>query len=145
MPYATYGKKFTQNVSDVDRQLFMSNTILIHYWIMEYHNSNCVIKQFGLSQVVPPPFQMPLLSVEKVERMYWDYTHISPKVLSMWNAKVDVILQGQKDTSPAHTDEYFKWYIPNTGMRIGHHRREPNSKDDKKEKSNVPQQNASPL
>ncbi|KAJ8633362.1 hypothetical protein MRB53_026698 [Persea americana] len=144
MPYATYVKKFTQNVSNVNRQLFMSNTILIHYWIMEYHNSNRVIKQFGLSQVIPPSFWMPLLRVEKVERMPRDYTHIPPKVSSMWDARLDMVLQGQKDGSPTHTEEYFKWYIPNTRMRIGHHRREANSEDERKGKSNVPQQEASP-
>eukprot|EP00268_Persea_americana_P044168 TRINITY_DN4464_c0_g1_i16.p1 TRINITY_DN4464_c0_g1~~TRINITY_DN4464_c0_g1_i16.p1 ORF type:complete len:280 (-),score=29.87 TRINITY_DN4464_c0_g1_i16:1459-2298(-) len=144
MPYATHVKKFTQNVCDIDRRLFMSNTILIHYWIMEYHNCNRVMKQFGLNQVVPPTFRMPLLRVEKVERMSRDYTRIPPKVSSMWDARVDVIVQGQKDASPTHTDEYFKWYIPNTRMHIGHHWREPNSEDGRKAKPNVPQQEASP-
>ncbi|KAJ8630540.1 hypothetical protein MRB53_023863 [Persea americana] len=62
----------------------------------------------------------------------------------MWDARVDVIVQGQKDASPTHTDEYFKWYIPNTRMHIGHHWREPNSEDGRKAKPNVPQQEASP-
>ncbi|RWR87949.1 hypothetical protein CKAN_01691700 [Cinnamomum micranthum f. kanehirae] len=62
----------------------------------------------------------------------------------MWDARVDVILQGQKDTSLTHTDEHLKWYIPNTRKRIGHHRREPNSKYKRKAKPNVPQQVASP-
>ncbi|XXG73477.1 hypothetical protein AAC387_Pa07g2387 [Persea americana] len=73
-----------------------------------------------------------------------DYTRIPPKVSSMWDARVDVIVQGQKDASPTYTDEYFKWYIPNTRMHIGHHWREPNSEDERKAKLNVSQQEASP-
>ena len=59
-PYSGFNKKFHSKLSKVDRSLIGSSTVLVFYWVVERHNTWQVMKQFGLKQLVPPPFTMPI-------------------------------------------------------------------------------------
>eukprot|EP00268_Persea_americana_P051994 TRINITY_DN5796_c1_g1_i2.p1 TRINITY_DN5796_c1_g1~~TRINITY_DN5796_c1_g1_i2.p1 ORF type:complete len:177 (-),score=10.71 TRINITY_DN5796_c1_g1_i2:18-548(-) len=76
MSYTKFGKNFTKHVTDDDCRLFRLSTILISYWILERHNVGGVMKQFGLQQLVPPPFHMPFLRKEKMAKIFMGYTKI---------------------------------------------------------------------
>lgn len=57
-------KKYARNVPKVDHDLFSSSTVLCFYWVVERHNAGLAMTQFGLKQVVPPPFSIPFLREE---------------------------------------------------------------------------------
>lgn len=129
MPYVKFKKVFTEHVPDVDRGLFASDVLLIHYWILERHNASRVMKQFSLMQLVPPLFQMPFLRVEKLERVSCDYTKIMHEAKPLWVERQNLVIKGKKDASTVHTKGYQNWYELNTRMRIGRVKRIESGQD----------------
>lgn len=78
------------------------------------------MKQFGLKQLVPPPFNMPYLRVERIERMVIDYSsRMDEEVTALWAARKQLGLHGEKCTQPVHSEEYLLWYGANTVRHIG--------------------------
>ena len=65
MPYEDVIDKLAEVVPKGERHLFTSSTALIFYWIIERHNSERVMKQFGLRQLLPVLLRMPFERVEK--------------------------------------------------------------------------------
>ncbi|XXG46971.1 hypothetical protein AAC387_Pa02g1692 [Persea americana] len=135
-PYAGYGKKFLQHVPKVDRDLFSSSTVLIFYWIVERHNTCRVMKQFGFKQVVPPPFNMPFLRHERVERITIDYRKIEDGIEALWQDRRNMVLHGEKCTSSEHSDEYLVWYGFNTISHVGRRDRSETSNTEGSTKRN---------
>ena len=111
-------KKLFQSMPKVDKELFTSNTALIHYWVFERHNANHVSKQFGLRQTVPPPFSLPFKQNDRIERCVIDYSQNHPDVFKIWESMMNLVLSGKKDASKKHSDEYLIWYGLNTIMEI---------------------------
>lgn len=104
----------------MDRTLLHSSTVLIWYWIVERHNTWRVMKQFGLKQIVPPPFTMPILRRERTFRSVVDYAATMDKdVVSTWGARATLGLQGEACAAAAQSEEYMEWYTKNTLMFIG--------------------------
>ncbi|RWR73043.1 serine/threonine-protein phosphatase 7 long form [Cinnamomum micranthum f. kanehirae] len=88
-PYDQYGDELAACVNEVDRSLFRSVVSMINYMIVERHNVDRVLKQFGLKQHVPPfhPtvdrfLDWQLESFEKLEKMA-DPSQINRFVKSM--------------------------------------------------------------
>lgn len=65
------------------------------------------MKQFGLKQVVPPPFVMSFLREERIERVIVDYSlcHIAEQEL--WEARLNSVVRGKKSSSEGHEEEYM--------------------------------------
>lgn len=125
--YVLLAKKLFQEVPKHDRELFTSSTILLHYWVIERHSSRRVMKQFGLRQVVPPPFYLRIKRVEHAEHMVIDYNSYDDEVSSLWDARKENVLHGQKDFSDEHRDFYLVWFLFNTILNIGLRRGRTNS------------------
>lgn len=135
-PYAGYGKNFLQHIPKVDRDLFSSSTILIFYWIVERHNTCRVMKQFGFKQVVPPPFNMPFLRHERVERITINYSKIEDGIEALWQGRRNMVLHGEKCPSSEHSDEYLVWYGFNTIIHVGRRDRSETSNTEGSTKRN---------
>eukprot|EP00268_Persea_americana_P061491 TRINITY_DN7776_c0_g3_i1.p1 TRINITY_DN7776_c0_g3~~TRINITY_DN7776_c0_g3_i1.p1 ORF type:complete len:124 (-),score=12.51 TRINITY_DN7776_c0_g3_i1:498-869(-) len=77
------------------------------------------MKQFGLNQEVPPSCSMPFTTVERVEKIVYDYS-ASGRVPSyaLWDNRYRCVLKGKKLSLSAHTEEYMNWYRANTIMYI---------------------------
>ena len=87
-PYSRYKKKFHSKLSKVGRSLIVSSTVLVFYWIVEQHNTWRVMKQFGLKQLVPLPFTMPILRRERTFRAIVNYNKkMAEEVTSLWAAR----------------------------------------------------------
>ncbi|KAJ8628926.1 hypothetical protein MRB53_022249 [Persea americana] len=76
-PYNWYGDELEACINEVDRSLFRSAVTMANYMVVERHNVDYVLKQFGLKQHVPFPFHptvdgfldWQLESFEKLEKM----------------------------------------------------------------------------
>ncbi|RWR85134.1 serine/threonine-protein phosphatase 7 long form [Cinnamomum micranthum f. kanehirae] len=55
-PYDRYDNELEACVNEVDRSLFRSIVTMINYMVVERHNVDRVLKQFGLKQHATPPF-----------------------------------------------------------------------------------------
>ncbi|XXG76823.1 hypothetical protein AAC387_Pa08g1101 [Persea americana] len=55
-PYDRYSDELVDCVNEGDRSLFRSAVTMVNYMVIERHNVDRVLKQFGLKQHVPPPF-----------------------------------------------------------------------------------------
>ncbi|XXG41517.1 hypothetical protein AAC387_Pa01g1959 [Persea americana] len=107
-PFSCLGEKFLNRISKVDRNLVSSSTFLVYYWIIERHNTWWVMKQFGLMQLVPPPFNMQITRRERTFRLVIDYSKKMDKdVEALWDAKSELGLQSAEDTTPRHSEEYL--------------------------------------
>ena len=79
-----------------------------------------VMKQFGLKQIVPPRFTMPIVRRERTFRSIVNYAATMDKdIASSWGARAQLGLQGEVCAAAAQSDEYMEWYGKNTLMFIG--------------------------
>ncbi|RWR76234.1 protein MAIN-LIKE 2 [Cinnamomum micranthum f. kanehirae] len=53
-PYVGFEEELANIVDEEEMEVFSSQTVVVCYWIVERHNSNRVMKQFGLQQIIPP-------------------------------------------------------------------------------------------
>ena len=118
-PYKKLGKTFLRSVPKADREIFTSSAPLIFYWLLERHNCDRVMKQFGLWKVVPPPFVLPFPRVERKQRLIVDYIKKNQMEIDMWEDRRRYITRGKKSSSVPQSDEYMAWYSPNTIMLVG--------------------------
>ncbi|XXG42244.1 hypothetical protein AAC387_Pa01g2565 [Persea americana] len=54
-PYLQFAEELIEHVSEADGCLFTACTEMIFYSIVELHNADRVMKQFGWRQILPPP------------------------------------------------------------------------------------------
>ena len=57
-PYAEYldeEKEYTTPQMDHDKPLWLAKVPLIHFWMVEWHLPDRVMRQFGLRQTISPP------------------------------------------------------------------------------------------
>ena len=111
-------KMLFQKIPKEDKGLFTSSTVLLHYWIVKRHNPECVTKQFGIKQDVPPPFYLPFTRVERLERFEKNYQKYGDEVIGLWEARQRNVLTGQKGSSKIHSPSYHAWYSSNTIKEI---------------------------
>ncbi|RWR93445.1 serine/threonine-protein phosphatase 7 long form [Cinnamomum micranthum f. kanehirae] len=117
-PYEEIIDKLTKVVHESDRNLFTSNTTMIFYWIVEQHNSERVMRQFGLRQMVPVPFQMPFDTADKVKKSLADYSISMKEIITIWETREKTVVRGESDASPTHEDSYMMWYALVMWLRI---------------------------
>lgn len=88
--------------------------------IVERHNVDRVLKQFGLNQHVPPPFH-PIVRVEKkLSKRAINYERKYAQPIEDWNNRAMYVVNAEKDeVSGCHRDEYLQWYRRITRNRIG--------------------------
>ena len=73
------------------------------------------MKQFGLKQIVPPHFTMPIVRQERMFRTVVDYVATMDKdVGSSWAARVELGLRGEVCATVAQSQDYMEWYGKNT-------------------------------
>ncbi|XXG65656.1 hypothetical protein AAC387_Pa05g3298 [Persea americana] len=125
-PYKKLGKPFFRLVPKADRELVTSSAPLIFYWLLERHNTGRLIKQFGLRQVVPPPFVLPFPRAERKQRVIVDYSQKNKAKIKMREDRCRYILRAKKSSSGLHADEDMVWYSLNTIMLV-RRIREPDS------------------
>ena len=118
LPYRDY-ENITDYIDDSDVPLFRSNTVLISYWIVERHNPERVMKQFGLEQIVPPRFQRPFPRTEIIPKGENKREKIRAVYFGLWNKRMDSITYGEEGDAGPHNDGYLKWYRSITRNRIG--------------------------
>ncbi|RWR91080.1 serine/threonine-protein phosphatase 7 long form [Cinnamomum micranthum f. kanehirae] len=119
-PYDQYGDELSACVNEVDRPLFRSAVSMINYMIVERHNVDRVLKQFGLNQHVPPPFH-PIVRVEKkLSKRAINYERKYAQPIEDWNNRVMYVVNAENDeVSGYHRDQYLQWYRRITRNRIG--------------------------
>ncbi|RWR85250.1 serine/threonine-protein phosphatase 7 long form [Cinnamomum micranthum f. kanehirae] len=84
-PYDQYDDELAACVNEVDRFLFRSAVSMINYMVVERHNVDRVLKQFGLNQHVPPPFH-PIVRVEKkLSKRAINYERKYAQPIEDWN------------------------------------------------------------
>lgn len=118
-PYQKHANQLTKFVHDSDSALFSSCTSLIAYWIVEGHNTDRCMKQFGLKQIVPVPFNKPFRRYDQQQCTGVDFSVKFKEARSLWNERARHILASDADTyNGCHSEEYFKWYGRITRRRI---------------------------
>ena len=90
-------KKLLEQVPKHDNELFSSLSVLLHYWVVERYCPKRVSKQFGIKQLVPPPFYLPFTRVEPLERCAMDYSKYDDGVMELWDKRRETTLRGSKD------------------------------------------------
>lgn len=127
-PYKRLGKAFLKRVPKEDRYLFTCSAPLIFFWVLERHNTGRVMKQFGLRQVVPPPFVAAFPRVERIEKVVTNYIIVHSAEIELWEKRYNSVLHGKKSSNMEHTGEYMAWYSLNTIMYIGRPRQDDSPK-----------------
>lgn len=131
MPYNDVIDKLAEVVTKEERQLFTSNTALIFYWIAERHNSERVMKQFGLRQLLPINLRMPFERVDRVRKATHDYSKSFKEVIAIWDARHKMILMNTElDDSLIHDEFYMKWYSVVTRLRISRPQKKEDDEDE---------------
>ena len=78
------------------------------------------MKQLGLKQLVPPPFSVPYVRRECIERVVIDYnSHMDEYIVALWATRSQLGLHREKCTQPGHFEEYLVWYLAITIRHIG--------------------------
>ena len=68
-------------------EVFSSQTVVGCYWIVERYNSNRMMKQFGLQQIVPPSLYGAFNREDKVLKATVDYPKKMKEGIKEWNAR----------------------------------------------------------
>ena len=111
MPYEDVIDKLAKVVPKEERHLFTSSTTLIFYWIVERHNSERVMKQFSLRQLLPILLRMPFEKVDNVRKASYDYSRALRELIAIWEARHKMTLVSEElDDSLTHNEFYMKWY-----------------------------------
>ncbi|XXG77684.1 hypothetical protein AAC387_Pa08g1792 [Persea americana] len=117
-PYVGFKEELAKIVYE-HMEVFSSQTVLICYWIVERHNSNLVMKQFGLQQIVPPPFYNAFNREDRALKATVDYSKKMKEGIKEWNGRKNLVLKGEVEVdSNHHSEEYFQWYRGITRLRI---------------------------
>ena len=85
MLYEDVKDKLAEVVPKEERHVFTSNTALIFYWIVKRRNSERVMKQFGLRQLLPIILYMPFERVDKVRKATYDYSRALRELIAIWD------------------------------------------------------------
>ena len=89
-------------------EVFSSQTVVVCYWIVECHNNNRVLKQFGLQQIVPPPFYGAFNMKDRALKAIIDYSKKMKEGIEEWNGRKKSVLKGEvKVDSNRHSEECF--------------------------------------
>ena len=92
MSYEDVIDKLAEVVPKEDRHLFTSSTALIFYWVVERHNSERLMKQFGLRQLLPVLLRMLFKRVDKVRKASYDYSRALKELIAIWDARHKMLL-----------------------------------------------------
>ncbi|RWR76671.1 serine/threonine-protein phosphatase 7 long form [Cinnamomum micranthum f. kanehirae] len=105
--YKRLDKAFLKRVPKEDRYLFTCSAPLIFFWVLERYNTGRVMKQFGLRQVVPPPFVAALPRAERIEKVVTNYSIVYSADIELWEKRYNNVLHGKKSSKVKHNGEYM--------------------------------------
>ena len=93
---------------------------MLFYLIVEPHNADRVMKQFGWRQILPPPLHPTPWRDEKSSNVTIDYRVKLQQQVQAWENRVSSVIDGEYDDLVGrHSDEYFAWYHRITRLRVG--------------------------
>ncbi|RWR90909.1 serine/threonine-protein phosphatase 7 long form [Cinnamomum micranthum f. kanehirae] len=145
-PYVGFKEELAKIVDEQEIEVFSSQTVVVCYWIVECHNSNRVMKQFGLQQIVPHPFYGAFNREDRILKATVDYSKKMKEGIKEWKDRKKSVLKGEVELdSNRHSDEYFQWYRGITRLRIGRFEVvEGNTNPDLEQENNHTQQGPGP-
>ena len=87
--------------------------LLVCFWLVEKHTSDCVVRQFGMVQEMPPNVDtddaLHAINLSGKTKVNWRDKHVGH--IQVWNSRAQLLCHGARlegDMSPAHP--YFHWY-----------------------------------
>ncbi|KAJ1686997.1 hypothetical protein LUZ63_018387 [Rhynchospora breviuscula] len=104
------------NVCTDSEALWQTGCPLINFWIVEYHNPERVMRQFGKRQLVPPPEPSKLGKIHELTRRDLKDNHWIIELAlcqRQWESKMESSNANMRDLEPhdiCQHDEYFLWY-----------------------------------
>ncbi|KAJ8627378.1 hypothetical protein MRB53_020685 [Persea americana] len=106
-------------MSEADSCLFTACTDMIFYSIVEPHNADHVMKQFGWRQILPPPLHPIPWRDEKSSNVTIDYRVKLQQQVQAWENRVSSVIDGEYDNLVGrHSNEYFAWYHRIIRLRV---------------------------
>lgn len=119
-PYLQFAEELIEHVSEADYCLFTTCTEMIFYSIIEPHNADRVMKQFGWRQILPPPLHSIPWRDEKSSNVTVDCRVKLKQQVEAWQNRRSLVIDGEYDELVGrHPDEYFVWYHRITRLRVG--------------------------
>ena len=91
----------------LDEDVWRARMPLIHFWIVEHHYPDRVMRQFGLAQAIPPPLPLPEYEVRRLHRVVHSLGR------SNWSDEHQVYVNESYDPS--------RWLVVPTGVWMSEH------------------------
>ena len=119
-PYLQYAEELMEHVLEADSCLFTACTEMLFYSIVEPHNADRVMKQFGWRQILPPPLYPTPWRDKKSSNVTIEYRVKLKQQVEACKNRVSLAVDGEYDDLVGrHSDEYFAWYHRITRLRVG--------------------------
>ncbi|KAL5221082.1 hypothetical protein ABZP36_025795 [Zizania latifolia] len=93
--------------------LWLARVTLIHFWIVEDHYPDRVMRQFGLFQVIPPPPPRDWASsvmLHKIVRTGGDWSVKHAQYISEWKDLPSITVTEKRPYDPSTRDKYRQWF-----------------------------------
>ena len=90
---------------------------LIFFHIVEWHQPDRVIRQFGLQQAIPDPPRQPeqLHDLTLRGKQSDNWTHLYASVIQIWNERAQyVVISDHQLRLLSENDPYMRWYSRHT-------------------------------
>ena len=117
-PYTAAKMEALPNICRSAQRIWRSRCALICFNIVELHLPNCVIRQFGLEQVIPDAYDTQA-ALHAIDRRNGDKNYIirHRSHVDAWNERASQLVQGENYTSLS-LGAYIYWYRQISILRI---------------------------